>query len=153
VILLLCCWLTSQCTLRPIPRDLAVYVNRDIYGIADLENQALKRYAGLTGDNYISDRVLRDSLDTEIIPEYKHFVDLAGHIEPRSEPVQKLHALYCEAAALRLRGFRTVLLAIDTGDPDMVRQANRLLDQGQRLIARWQSRLNQMSAEYGLELY
>lgn len=150
--LLLCCWLVTHCALRPIPRDLAVYVNRDIYGIAELEDLGLRRYADLTGDNYVSDQALRQALETEIIPAYAHFAELTGRIKPRTAPVQELHSLFREAAALRLQGFRTILLAIDTQDPVMVRQANGMLDQGQRLIARWQARLANMAGQYGLEL-
>jgi hypothetical protein len=152
LIVFLCCWAGSQCALRPIPRDLAAYVNRDIYGIVELEDLALKRYAGLTGDHYISDQALRESLDTEIIPSYARFMVLAGKIEPQTEPVRQLHSLYRGAAALRLQGFRTVLMAIDTQDTDMVRQANRMLDQGQHLITQWQTRLAQRAGQYGLEL-
>lgn len=150
--LLLCCLIASQCALRPTPRDLSVYINRDIHGIAELENMALQRYGELTGDNYISDTALRDALDAEIIPVYKRFTVLAGKIKPRAEMVQNLHALYRKAAAFRLQGFRTVLLAIDSQDPDLILEANRMLDQGQNFIQQWQARQFDMAGQHGLEL-
>ena len=80
LMLLLCCWSITQCALKPIPRDLAIYYNRDICGIAELETLALERYADVTGENYTSDEALRQSLETVIIPAYKRFADLAIQI-------------------------------------------------------------------------
>ena len=150
-ILLLCCYIFSHCALRTMPRDLATYINRDIYGVAELEEIALGRYQELTGDNYISDQALRASLDAEIIPVYSRFSGLVGKIRPRTKAVRKLHAIYRSAASLRLQGFRTILLAIDTQDPILVHQANRMLDQGQHLVTQWQGRLAELSGQYGLE--
>ena len=147
----LCCWLNCHCALRPIPRDLALYVNHDIYAIAELENSGLQRYGALTGNNYISDAALRHALDMEIIPAYTRFATLVCQIEPQTEPVQKLHALYRKAVNFRLQGFRVVLLAIDTQDPDLMRQANGMLDQGQHFITQWRTLLAQMAGQYGME--
>jgi hypothetical protein len=148
-----CCWAVTQCALRPIPRDLAVYVNRDVDGIAGLEELGLKRYAELTGENYVSDQALHQALETRIIPIYTRFTDLADGIKPRTEPVRQLHALYRRAATLRLQGFRLILLAIDTRDPDLVRQANHMLEQAQQLIAQWRDRVDRMAVAYGLKGY
>jgi hypothetical protein len=150
-LMLLCCGLFSHCALRPIPRDLAVYVNRDIYAVAELENLGLKRYAALTGDNYISDTALREALAKEIIPAYSQFADLARRIEPKTEPVQKLHSLYRKAADYRLKGFRMILQAVDTQDRYLVSQANRMLDQGRQFIEQWRASLVELTAQYGLE--
>jgi hypothetical protein len=151
--LLLCCWAVTQCALRPIPRDLAVYVNRDVGGITGLEELGLKRYAELTGENYVSDQALRQGLESQVIPAYKRFSVLANGIRPRTEPVRQLHSLYRQAATLRLQGLRTILLAIDTQDPDLVRQANRMLEGAQQLIVQWQARLDRMAGQYGLKRY
>jgi hypothetical protein len=151
--MLLCCWAVTQCALRPIPRDLAVYVNRDVDGIAGLEEMGLKRYAELTGENYVSDQALHQGLESQVIPIYTRFSVLAHGIEPRTEPVRQLHALYRQAATLRLQGFRTILLAIDTQDPVLVRQANHMLERAGQLIAQWQERLDTMAATYGLRRY
>ncbi len=151
-VLLLCGWLSWQCALRPVPRDLAAYVNRDICGIAELERHALKRYDELTGERYISDQSLRDALDEEIIPAYERFSSLVSQIAPQTESVQKLHAFYRKAADFRLQGLRMVMLAIDTQDPLVVRHANRMLAQGQESIDQWRARLAQMAGQYGLEL-
>jgi hypothetical protein len=152
-ILILCCWSATQCALRPVPRDLAVYINRDVNEIAGLEEVGLKRYTGLTGKNYISDKALRQALESQIIPAYTRYLALADEINPQTEPVRQLHSLYRRAAALRLRGFRTILLAIDTQDPDLVRPANRMLDNARKLVAQWQARLDRMAGQYGLERY
>lgn len=152
-IVLLCCWTVIQCALRPIPRDLAVYVNRDVGGISGLEEQGLKRYADLTGANFVSDQALRQALESQVIPAYTRFSVLVDAIKPRTEPVKQLHSLYRQAATLRLQGFRTILLAIDTQDPDLVRQANRSLDMARQLTARWQEGVERLAVQYGLERY
>jgi hypothetical protein len=152
-VVLLCCWAVTQCALRPVPRDLAAYVNRDVGGIAGLEELGLKRYAELTGENFVSDRALRRALESQVIPVYTRFSVLADGIRPRTEPVRQLHALYCRAATLRLQGFRMILLAIDSQDPDLVRQANGMLEQARQLIAQWQDRLDKMAGQYGLRRY
>jgi hypothetical protein len=152
-IILLCCLSVTQCALRPIPRDLAVYINSDVDGIAGLEEQGLKRYTELTGTNYISDQALRQALESQVIPAYQRFSVLADEIRPQTVPVQQLHTLYRQAAALRLQSFRMILLAIDTQDPDLVRQANGMLGRAQQCIVQWQTRLDRMARQYGLERY
>ena len=149
---LLCCLSASHCALRPVPKDLAAYINRDIYGVAELEDLALESYAGQTGGNYASDQALREALGKVIIPAYERLTVLAGGIKPRTEAVKKLHSLYLGAAYLRLNGFRKVLLAIDTHDPALIRQANGMLERGRGLIARWQAGVAQMAGQYGMEL-
>jgi hypothetical protein len=151
--MLLCCCSVTQCALRPIPRDLAVYINRDVDGIAGLEEIGLKRYADLTGENYVSDQALRQALESRVIPAYARFSVLVDEINPQTEPVRQLHSLYRQAAALRLQGFRMILLAIDTQDPALVRQANRALERAQQLIAQWQAGLDRMAGQYGLKRY
>lgn len=151
-VLLLLAWICWSCALRPVPRDLAAYVNRDIYAIAELESLALKRYDAVTGENYTSDAKLRQALDSEIIPAYSRFSSLINQIEPQTEPVKHLHAFYRHAANLRLQGLRMVMLAIDTQDPLVVRHANRMLTQGQHAIDQWRTRLAQLAGQYGLEL-
>lgn len=151
-VVILCSWISWQCALRPVPRDLATYVNRDIYAIAELESLALKRYDALTGDNYVSDTALRHALDSEIIPAYSRFSSLIDQIEPQTEPVRNLHAFYRNAANFRLQGLRMVMLAIDTQDPLVVRHANRMLAQGQHAVDQWRARLASMAGQYGLEL-
>ena len=64
--------------------------------------------------------------------------------------VRKLHTIYRSAVSLRLQGFRTILMAIDTNDPHLVLQANRMLDRGQQLVTQWQEQLVEMSEQYGL---
>ena len=152
IVFFLSCFLLCHCALRPVPRDLASYVNRDIYNITALEGTALKAYDMSTGGNYRSDQVLRNVLDTEVIPTYSRFVQLTGRIRPETIAVRDLHGIYRNAAGLRLQGFRTVLLALDTSDPDMIRQANRMLDQGQNLFRQWQEKVATMTRQYDLQL-
>jgi hypothetical protein len=149
-IALLCCYMLTHCALRAAPRDLATYINHDIYGIAELEKITLGRYAELTGVNYISDPVLQSSLQTEIIPVYTHFAELVRKIRPQTKQVRKLHAVYCRAVRYRLQGFRTILTAIETEDPDLVQHANHMLDQGRQLVAQWREQLADMSDQFGL---
>ena len=140
------------CALRPLPRDLAIYLNRDIYAIAELETIALSCYAGQTGANYVSDQSLSSALSSNIIPVYERFFQLAGRIEPQTRPVQALHSLYLEAASLRMRGFRTILLALETQDPLLVQEANRMLAQGEHHVVLWRSEMADLAKGYGLNL-
>lgn len=148
--LLICCCLTAACALQPLPRDLATYLNRDVYAIVELEKIALRSYGAHTGENFISDQDLRRSLDEEIIPAYRRFADLATRIEPRTEAIRRLHALYRKAAALRLRGFRMVVSAIDIQDRALIRQANGLLRQGHAYVVQWQTQVASLADEYGM---
>ena len=148
----ICSLLFIQCALRPIPRDLTTYVNRDIYGISELEHMSLARYAELTGDNFISDEILQSSLKTEIIPTYSRFIELVSRIKPKTDPVKELHALYREAAVLRLSGFQSISLAIESQDPHIIRQANYSLNRGQELVDQWQTQLSRLAMEHKLNL-
>lgn len=148
----LCCWLFGGCALSPLPRDLAIYLNRDIYAIAELETIALSCYAAQTGTNFVSDQSLRSALASNIIPAYERFSHLAGRIEPQTRPVQALHALYLKAAALRMRGFRTILFALETHDSVLVQEANRMLAQGEHDVVLWRTEMADLAKGYGLKL-
>jgi len=140
------------CALSPSPRDLSIYLNRDIYAIAELETIALSCYAAQTGANYVSDQSLSSALASNIIPVYERFSHLAGRIEPQTRPVQALHSLYLKAASLRMRGFRTILLALDTQDSLLVQEANRMLAQGQHDVVLWRTEMADLAKGYGLKL-
>jgi hypothetical protein len=147
-----CFLMITQCALRPIPRDLATYINRDIQGIRELEQLSLERYAGLTGKNFISDASLQDSLAGEIIPTYSRFLEMACRVKPQTEPVKNLHALFQKAAMARLNGFRLVSLAIESQDPNIMSRANISLNRGQVQAIQWKTQLSAMAREYDLEL-
>ncbi len=142
--------MTGGCLADNVTRDLGLYVNRDVNSIAGLEQGCLERYRCVSGQNYKNDDTLYRVLKGEILPVYSSFCGLAFRIEPQTEAVRRLHSYYLEAAHYRLQGFRTVVLAIESGDPDLIRVANENFTKASRAAAKWRSRVDGMAELHGI---
>lgn len=140
----------NGCLADNVTRDLGLYVNQDVNSIADLEQGCLQRYSAVTGPNYKNDATLYRVLQDEILPVYSSFCGLASRIEPRTEAVKRIHSYYLQAAHYRLQGFKTVALAIESKDPDLIRVANENFSKATQAAARWRSRVGEMAELHGI---
>ncbi len=144
-------FLLAGCLADNVARDLGVYVNRDVYSIAELEQGCLDRYRSVTGVNYHGDESLYRILKTEILPVYGSFCVMARKIEPRTEKVKRLHSYYLQAAHFRLRGFKTVALAIESRDPDLIRVANDNFSKAADAANQWRSQVGDLAELHGIK--
>ena len=142
--LVLCCALICGCAASAVEKDLVSYINQNMMGMIEVEKAALTRYAEVSGEKYKSDQVLYDVLKSEVVPTYTDFVRVLNQIEPQTDAVKQLHSKFINGSVCRLRGFQTILCAIQTQDADLIRAANNLLTAGARDIATWQTDLEKM---------
>ena len=83
--------------------DLVKYVNQDILDIAQLEQKALESYSSVTGKNYTTNARIYKALKDDVIPHYRHFVDLLRDINPKTQEVRELHGIYIRGHRIPLQ--------------------------------------------------
>jgi hypothetical protein len=142
-------WLVG-CAPGAVEKDLVNYINQNVMGVAAVERAALAQYAAVSGENYVSDQELYDTLKREVVPTFTEFVNVLHRIEPETEAVKQLHAKFVNGAAYRLRGFQTIMGGIRSQDAQVIRAANSLLDEGALEIEKWRLELQQLYDTYGI---
>jgi hypothetical protein len=149
VVALVCLWLAG-CAPGAVEKDLVNYINQDVLGVVAVEQAALARFADVSGENYRSDKELYAALKHEVVPTFTGFVDVLHGIEPETDTVKRLHARYLNGAAYRLRGFQAIMGGLRSQDPQVIRAANRLLDEGALEMEKWRVALRQLYETYGI---
>lgn len=124
-------------------RDLINY----FYEIEDLlekDHSITARFDSVSGENYISDRVLYDELKNNIIPESESLLEALIKIKVANEEIVKLHQVYKEGWELQLEGFVLLTEALSLEDDEKIDQANQLIKEGTDLRDKFIEDLNEM---------
>lgn len=140
------CALVAGCARYRVASDLVEYVNLDILGIAEVETQALAAYAAVVGDNYTTDEAVLTALRERTVPQYTRFFSLLRDIQPDTEEIRRIHALYVQGAGLMLEGFRLKWAGLERGRFDLVLDGNHKIESGRRETEQWREALE---AAYG----
>ena len=143
---LMLCSLAAGCTRYRVASDLVEYVNLDILGIAEVEKQALAAYTAVVGDNYTTDEAVLTALRERTVPQYTRFFNLLRDIQPDTEEIRRLHALYVQGAGRMLEGFRLKWAGLERGRSDLVLEGNHQIESGRRETEQWREALE---AAYG----
>jgi hypothetical protein len=137
--------LTSSATV-----NLVNYINQGILMIAELEQKSLERYASVTGENYTDDQKIYNELKDFIIPTYQRFADGLKAISPEDEEIQRIHAIYKNAADLMSRGFKNKLIGIEKNNEAIIIQANENIEKARDENERWRRELAALYEKYGI---
>jgi hypothetical protein len=128
------------------------YLNDGILRIYELEQSALKHYAGVTGENYSSDEALYEALKESVIPTYSRFVMLLEEIQPPNDELVALHSIYIKSAHSFQTGFAILLAAIGKKDPAMVEQANTYITEARQKGEAWREEFFALCEKKGIKL-
>lgn len=137
--------LTSSVTV-----NLVNYINQGILTIAELERQSLERYASVTGKNYTTDQKIRDELKDFIIPTYERFANSLRAITPEDVEIQRVHAVYVNAADLMLNGFKNKLAGIEENNKMIIIQANENIEKAREGNEEWRKKIMTLYKKYGV---
>lgn len=150
---LLLAMLLSACsnTEDPVKDDLINYINTELPRVADLEWEAIDSYGSVSGQNYTDDWTMYETIDTVTIPAYEEFIAKLENIRPKSEAVREIHELYIEGSHAQLQGFKKIRVALEQQDYDKVFEANEHLDEGRTKIRQFQTKLDDLMHEQGVE--
>lgn len=140
----------TGCTKYHQARAVVEYVNQDIIGIAQLEQQAAQHYAAVVGKNYTSMDAVHHALKVEVIPTYKRYLGLLRKIDPSSDELRRLHA-HCLSGAERIYdGYKTKMIGLELDKAELIRAGNLKLEQGYAEARKWQEGLLVLFDKYGV---
>ncbi|WP_237662815.1 hypothetical protein [Sutcliffiella horikoshii] len=131
--------------------DLINYINTELPKVADLEFEAIDSYSSVSGQNYTDDWTMYEIIDTITIPAYEEFITELENIRPKSEAVREIHEIYIEGSNSQLQGFKMIRVALEQQDYDKVFEANEHLDKGRTKIRQFQTKLEDLMHEHGVE--
>ncbi|MCF8053434.1 MAG: hypothetical protein K9L59_19535 [Desulfobacterales bacterium] len=141
----------AGCTPTPKQESLANYINRDMLGIARVEQAALGSYSAATGKNFKSMAHLYETLDQEVIPAYERFCILLRQIRPEDEEVLHAHTQYVRGAEKALEGFKLKKYGVHTRDVNLILLANAAIDEGLKQTFEWQRKIAALQEDRGLK--
>ena len=136
----------------PAADDIVNYVNQGLIAIAELEQESLKRYETVTGENFTSNQKLIETLKDFVVPTYKRFVRGLKNITPEKPEVQKLHAIYIRAAESTLEGFQMIMVGCENNDERIIQQGNKKLDEGRTGLKKWRTELIELAKINGAKI-
>jgi hypothetical protein len=140
-----------SCATDKVARDLVIYVNQGILGIAELERSSLKRYASVRGENYTTDQRVYEALRDDVIPQYKRFLDLLREIKPETEEIRRLHGIYIRGAEYLCKGFKTKMLGLEKKDEHLIRLGNEQIEKGREENERWRNELLALNKAHNIK--
>ena len=135
----------------PKQESLANYINRDMLGIAQVEQAALGSYSAATGKNFKSMAHLYETLDQEVIPAYERFCILLRQIRPEDEEVLHAHTQYVRGAEKALEGFKLKKYGVHTRDVNLILLANATIDEGLKQTFEWKRKITVLQKDRGLK--
>jgi len=150
VLLLAVCFFMNGCATNRGAEELVNYANQGILSIAELERKSLARYASVIGENYTTDQAVYNSLNDEVIPVYKRFLDGLREIHPMNEGIKRVHGIYIRAAESLYSGFQTKMLGIEKKNERIIKQGNEQIEKGRKENLRWRLELIELYKKYGV---
>jgi len=124
-------------------RDLLNYYH-EIEALLDKEREIVSAYERVTGDNFISDRVLHDELRKNIIPETEALLDQLKGIKAESEDTENLHRSFLNTWELKLDGYKKMVRAINNDDDDTRSEAEELIEEGANSRQQFRAKLEEL---------
>lgn len=139
---------------NPTQDELIQYINTELPKIATMEKNATDKYDRVVGENFKDDATFYKTLNEEVIPKYKKFIEALEDISKNlNDPeVIKLNETYIDAANTQYSAFTTMLAAIDAQDLTLMSQANEKLDMGRKLMRQWQLNLKTLAKKHNIKL-
>jgi hypothetical protein len=144
-------FISTGCAEKNIAADIVNYVNQGILDISNLEAEALKKYASVTGDKYTSDRTVYETLKNDVIPVYSKFLDMLKKISMQTDEVQQLHAIYVQGAETMYNGFVAKKQALERKDESRLIYANGVIEKGRAETERWRGKLLKLCEGHGVK--
>ena len=143
----------SSCS-NQVSDDLLNYVNKQLPKVADNESKAVESYESVSGDNFTDDETMYYTIQNDVIPVYRKFIDQLESIseELETEEVQKVHEKYIEAANVQNAAFMLILSGLENQDYNEMAEANEKLDKGRKLLREYKSDLKKICKENNVDL-
>lgn len=89
-------------------------------------------------------------LSTRVIPQYSRFLAALKKVKAPSAEIKQLHKVYINAASAMLKGFVGQRDAVKSGDLARMKDANRMIDRGNKEIGQYLGQVDKLKVKYGL---
>ena len=131
----------------PVKIDLKNYSNQ-IKQISAQEEDALKRWNSVSGDNFVNDGYMYQALDTYIIDNYSQFLEKLNGIKPQTKEIQELNNIYIQAAQKQLNGFKMMRDGLEKHNKDIMKKSYQLLTEGRTEEKNWVKKYEELSKSH-----
>lgn len=133
----------------PVQDDLLSYSNDYLLPIENEKTEILNAYNNVLGDSNASDEDINAVL-SEIIPEYRSWIEKLEAIRPETDTVRELHEIYISASNKQFNAFVQIQAAIEQSDSNLVSEANVKLDEARSEIREYENKLASLDKEYNI---
>lgn len=123
------------------------YINRDLVKIAEIEEEMLDSYNGITGVNYTDDLTMYNELVEVTLPLCQELSEAVQDVSPDDTEIARVHNIYRKYVTKYLNAFAMMISALETQDVSKVVDSNDLLTEGADLALDFQEALQKLADE------
>jgi len=116
--------------------------------LKEKDQEIQEAYESVTGDNFISEQVLHDELQKNIIPDSEDLLDELEDVELDTDEIRDVHQTFKEARSTLLQAYSLWVEAIQEEEQDMVDEAIQLAEEGETLRETFYKELEQLLQRY-----
>lgn len=135
----------------PVKEDLTIYLYESIASVVELEAEAIAAYDSVTGDNYIDDETTYYHIQDVAVPLFTDLIEQIEAFQPTTPEVRELNEIYIEAMNTQNIAMVKILAALETGDYDLLSEANQMLADGRALGREFMNKGQALKQEHGVE--
>lgn len=131
------------------------YINgKELKEMTSVENEILKEYGSVSGDNYTDDTTMYNKIKTTIIPAVNDLNEKATKIASKidDEKLLKVHQKYVDYTSKLQSFFSQTLKAIDEQDYEKIAEANNTLNDANAAAIEYRNALKKLAKEYDIKL-
>jgi len=145
-------FLLSGCSSDPVQDDLLNYLNKEMKEAGKLEDAAVSAYERVSGDNYVDDQTMYDTLNKDVIPNYNQLLKELDSAKIETNELKKIHKIYVEGAGIQYNAFLKIKQALEEQDPGMIQEANDMLADASKHIQDYSDKLHKLAKEHDVKI-
>ncbi|MDH7514983.1 MAG: hypothetical protein QHI48_03785 [Bacteroidota bacterium] len=138
------------CGKNEVQRDLREYTTSSLPPLREIERNALAKYETVSGEHYVDDAVLYETIRSEVLPLFRELLLHAEAVVPASPDVRRLHDAYLASARRYRSAFTLYLEALEKQDAQHEAVALRELEEAAHLSREFSLMLHASCEEYHL---
>lgn len=131
-----------------IEEEIDNYVNVQLPKLWAIEESAIMEFYSATGEDYVNDASVYQSLVNVVLPTYKEFVDQIKGLKTYSKEVEEAHQLYINAASEQYEALEIMKKRLEEGDANYLDAAAEKIIKASEGFSNWQTAIKNLAEKY-----
>ena len=136
-----------------VSKDLENYIENQMPALETAEENIINSFNSELNNKSSGDDALLKALNEEVIPCSDELIEAAKAVEPKTDELNQVHAIYIDAMTSQNQGFKKLAEAIsNNSNADMAKEANALLTKSDETCNTFVKELHKLADEHDYEI-